>query len=47
MTDIKLEIFLENELLINIIEHELVPKHIPLSEDDKKAVLLRYKVKES
>eukprot|EP00475_Leptophrys_vorax_P015856 TRINITY_DN2222_c0_g1_i1.p1 TRINITY_DN2222_c0_g1~~TRINITY_DN2222_c0_g1_i1.p1 ORF type:complete len:215 (-),score=56.73 TRINITY_DN2222_c0_g1_i1:96-713(-) len=42
-----LEEFLENELLVNITEHVLVPKHIVLSEDEKKQLLSRYKLKES
>lgn len=30
-----LEVFLENELLVNIMDHELVPKHIVLSPQEK------------
>ena len=42
-----LEPFLETELLINITEHELVPKHIVLTSDEKKDLLDKYKLKES
>lgn len=41
------ELFLESELLVNITQHTLVPKHQLLSEEDKRALLNRYKVKES
>lgn len=34
-----LEYFEEKELLVNITEHELVPKHYPLSEEEKKELL--------
>lgn len=43
----KIEYFHDKELLINITHHELVPKHIPLSEDEKQKLLQRYKVKEN
>ncbi|EDO08548.1 RNA polymerase Rpb5 N-terminal domain containing protein [Babesia bovis T2Bo] len=42
-----IENFLETELLVNITKHELVPKHIPLTADEKQTLLQRYKVKES
>jgi len=42
-----LEQFLENELLINITEHELVPEHIVLTNEEKQELLGRYKLKES
>ncbi|CEM07847.1 unnamed protein product [Vitrella brassicaformis CCMP3155] len=41
----RIEVFMESELLVNITEHELVPRHVPLSEVDKKALLERYKVR--
>lgn len=43
----KIEVFLENELLVNITKHVLVPKHEVISEDAKKALLKRYRLKES
>jgi DNA-directed RNA polymerase I, II, and III subunit RPABC1 len=42
-----LEQFLEAELLINITEHLLVPEHIVLTTDEKKELLIRYKLKDS
>ena len=44
--ELQVEIFTVNELVVNITEHELVPKHILLSKDDKDALLKRYKIKE-
>ncbi len=43
----RMEVFLENELLVNITQHQLVPEHIVLEPEEKKALLLRYKLKES
>lgn len=43
----RMEVFLENELIVNITRHVLVPKHEILSADEKKALLRRYKLKES
>ena len=37
-----LEQFLEAELLINITEHELVPQHVVMSQEDKTELLQRY-----
>lgn len=34
-----MEYFEEKELQVNITEHELVPKHIPLTEEEKKQLL--------
>jgi DNA-directed RNA polymerase I, II, and III subunit RPABC1 len=42
-----LEEFLENELLVNITEHVLVPQHVVLSSDEKSQLLKRYKLKDS
>lgn len=44
---VRLELFLENELLINITKHVLVPKHEVLGDDEKAALLARYKLKDS
>lgn len=42
-----IECFKENELLVDKLEHVLVPKHELISEDEKKELLKIYKVKES
>ena len=42
-----IETFQEQDLLVNITHHELVPKHIPLSAEEKKKLLERYRLKES
>lgn len=42
-----IEIFQEGDLVVNITHHELVPKHIRLSTEEKKELLLRYRLKES
>lgn len=42
-----IEYFRDNELLVDITEHKLVPTHIPLSPEDKAILLKRYKLKES
>ena len=42
-----IEIFYEQDLLVNITHHELVPKHQMLSPLEKKALLERYRVKET
>ena len=41
------EHFLEQELLVNITHHELVPKHVLLSAPEKQQLLARYRLKES
>lgn len=42
-----IEFFEEDELLVDITEHELVPKHEKMSETQKQELLARYKLKES
>ncbi|QEU58300.1 Rpb5 [Kluyveromyces lactis] len=42
-----IETFPEASLVVNITHHELVPKHIRLSDAEKKELLKRYRLKES
>ena len=42
-----MEIFREEDLLVNISQHELVPKHILLSPEEKRSLLERYRLKET
>ncbi|KAI0598313.1 RNA polymerase [Biscogniauxia sp. FL1348] len=42
-----IEWFLEEDLLINITHHDLVPRHVVLSRDEKAALLKRYRLKET
>lgn len=39
------EVFVEQDLLVNITKHELVPKHVLLSEEEKQQLLKRYRLK--
>jgi DNA-directed RNA polymerase I, II, and III subunit RPABC1 len=41
------EHFLEEDLLVNITHHELVPRHVLLSREEKAALLKRYRLKET
>ncbi|KAK3940692.1 RNA polymerase [Diplogelasinospora grovesii] len=43
----QIECFLEEDLLVNITHHELVPKHVLLSREEKTALLKRYRLKET
>lgn len=43
----ELEVFREEDLLVNISRHELVPKHVLLSAGEKKYLLDRYRLKET
>lgn len=45
--EIKIQAFMETELIVNITHHELVPKHEALSKEDKKELLKRYKLTEN
>ena len=45
--EIFLETFEEKELIVNITEHELVPKHVILNPEEKQALLGKYKLKEN
>lgn len=42
-----IETFMEQDLLVNITHHELVPKHVLLSPEEKWRLLERYRLKES
>jgi DNA-directed RNA polymerase I, II, and III subunit RPABC1 len=42
-----LEFFQESDLIVNITLHDLVPKHVLLSVDEKKQLLERYRLKDS
>ena len=42
----RLEVFLESELLVNITEHTLVPRHLILAPEDKTRLLDRYHIRE-
>ncbi|EGP86494.1 uncharacterized protein MYCGRDRAFT_43980, partial [Zymoseptoria tritici IPO323] len=42
-----MEIFREEDLLVNISKHDLVPKHILLSQEEKRGLLERYRLKET
>ena len=43
----RFEVFKTPELLVDITEHELVPEHVVLSEEEKKQILKRYNLKDS
>ncbi|KAF2083770.1 RPB5 subunit of DNA-directed RNA polymerase [Saccharata proteae CBS 121410] len=47
MLPMVVELFMEQDLLVNITEHELVPRHILMSHEEKAALLKRYRLKES
>ena len=38
----KIEVFMYDELMTNVIEHDIVPKHILLNDDEKKIFLNEY-----
>jgi DNA-directed RNA polymerase I, II, and III subunit RPABC1 len=43
----RIEAFPESELLVNITHHELVPRHIVMTTEEKKELLVRYRLKET
>ena len=47
MSKIKVELFHDRELLVNITKHVLVPEHEVLTEEGKQAVLDKYRLKEA
>mmetsp|Transcript_6207 Transcript_6207/g.16442 ORF Transcript_6207/g.16442 Transcript_6207/m.16442 type:complete len:203 (-) Transcript_6207:551-1159(-) len=47
MPKLHIEQFTENELLVNITEHVLVPEHRILAKEEKQVLLDRYKVKDT
>ncbi|KNH05243.1 DNA-directed RNA polymerase I [Perkinsela sp. CCAP 1560/4] len=42
-----IEMFFEGELMFNVTKHELVPRHVPLSSDEKKDMLGAFKLRDS
>lgn len=45
--EISIQAFMENELVVNITQHEMVPKHEPMTTAEKKELLKRYKLTEN
>ncbi len=43
----QIECFMQDDLLVNITHHELVPTHVVLSKEEKTALLSRYRLKET
>ena len=46
-SETKIECFVEEDLLVNITHHELVPKHVMLSRDERTKLLERYRLKDT
>ncbi|CAD7945246.1 unnamed protein product [Amoebophrya sp. A25] len=47
LSKMRIEVFHENELVVNITKHDLVPTHQPLTDAEKKYLLQRYQLKPS
>jgi len=47
LAKMRIEVFHENELVVNITQHDLVPKHLPLTDAEKNYLLQRYQLKPS
>lgn len=45
--DTKIETFVEQDLLVNITHHDLVPQHVLLSKEERAALLSRYRLKDT
>jgi len=46
-SETRIECFVEQDLLVNITHHELVPKHVLLSKEERTALLQRYRLKDT
>lgn len=46
-SETRIECFMEADLLVNITHHELVPKHVLLSKEERAALLSRYRLKDT
>lgn len=46
-SETRIECFLEQDLLVNITHHELVPKHVLLSKEERTKLLQRYRLKDT
>lgn len=46
-SETRIECFVEQDLLVNITHHELVPKHVLLSREEKSKLLERYRLKDT
>jgi DNA-directed RNA polymerase I, II, and III subunit RPABC1 len=46
-SETRIECFLEQDLLVNITHHELVPKHVLLSKEERQKLLERYRLKDT
>ncbi|CAG8669914.1 3737_t:CDS:2, partial [Acaulospora colombiana] len=43
----EIDTFSEADLMVNITQHQLVPQHYVLSEEEKKILLSKYRLKET